>query len=239
MSDEKFTTTYRPAFVKPKGPSEHKFTVIIAGRGARYPGEATLVLDGVTLDPAKYDDWLLGGRYLKLADPENFPGWVSWSNQVKDQPKPTDMVERMRARWDSFTEVVGPAVTDFTPSIAGLPGTIVDSPKNAIAAALDRFTDVSGNAVHVTDLAGLQEALNSLIAPPVTAQVLQARGKTMIELVALGLLNDDDMANHMADCFTAITGKPCTAKHAEAFIASLRGLQTLLSGVAVQSGDKG
>lgn len=217
--------------------SEHNFTVIIAGHGVPHAGEITLKLNDIELNPAKYDDWLLGGHYLKLADADNFDGWVSWSCQSKGTVASLDDMTR---RWESFTEVVTghPPVTDLAPVIDGQAGELVDSPKNAIAIALDRFTDVSGNAVHVTDLAGLQEALNEIITPAVAApQVLQARGKTMIELVALGLLNDDDMANHMADCFTAITGKPCTAKHAEAFIASLRGLQTLLSGVAVHPGD--
>lgn len=219
--------------------SKHEFAVSIAGPDAPNPGEVTLVLNGVTLDLNAYDDWSLGGRYLKLADRNNFQTWVDWSNQHLSVKADR---EKMLRVWESFSTIAlhHPPVTDFTPAIDGQAGELADSPKNAIAIALDRFTDVSGNAVHVTDLAGLQEALNEIISPAVAApQVLQARGNTMIELVALGLLNDDDMANHMADCFTAITGKPCTAKHAEAFIASLRGLQTLLSGVAVQSGDKG
>jgi hypothetical protein len=223
--------------------SDHNFTVIIAGHGVSNAGEITLKLNEVTLDPARYEDWLNGGRYLKLADPANFNGWVSWSNQDKSMPKLPNYLALMQKRWDSFTEVVtGHApVTDFTPTIEGQAGELATSTKNAIAAALDRFTDERCGQLYVTDMGELQEALNELIpSPPVAAQVLQARGQTMLELVALGLLSDEDMANHMADCFTAITGKPCTAKHAEAFIASLRGLQTLLSGVAVVPvSDKG
>lgn len=219
--------------------SDHKFTVIIAGHGVSNAGEITLKLDDVTLDPAKYDDWLNGGRYLKLADPANFNGWVSWSNQAKDMPKPANYLERMQSRWDSFTEVVtGHApVTDFTPTIEGQAGELATSTKNAIAAALDRFTDISGNAVHVTDLAGLQAALNDLIpSPPVAAEVLQAKGNTLIELVQMGLMTDEDMANHLADCASNLAGQPFTAKRIMSILTGLRDLQDLVYGLNEKAG---
>jgi hypothetical protein len=229
-------------------------------------GEVVLVLDGTTLNPAKYDDWMKAALYLHNTGLQsNFDVWVNWSRQNYG-PTPTN--EAFAAAWLNLgkpSATIFPSTFGMWPSpcrpgvsaeiqplgerIAegimanqeGLPAELVDSPQNTIAALLDRFTEKS--EIHVdptwtiTDLSALQYELNKLIAPPVVApEVLEAKGHTLKDLVSLGLMTDEDMANHLADCAASLPGPAFTAKRIMSILTGLRDFQDLVYGLNEKAG---
>jgi len=110
----------------------------------------------------------------------------------------------------------------------------VQSSRSRIGQILDRFTQsvseatISGQTLVVQNLTELQQQLADLVETLITErigqqQVLKARGATVLDCHQLGLLSDDDMANHMADCLMVILGKPVGAKAAKAVILAAAG----------------
>jgi hypothetical protein len=87
---------------------------------------------------------------------------------------------------------------------------------------------ISDSSLVVRNLPELQQQLADLVETLITErigqqQVLKARGATVLDCHQLGLLSDDDMANHMADCLMVILGKPVGAKAAKAVILAAAG----------------
>lgn len=120
----------------------------------------------------------------------------------------------------------------------------VQSSRSRIGQVLDRFTTsaylitgypfsldschdedagISSDNLIVSDLPALQQQLADLVETLITErigqqQILKARGATVLDCHQLGLLSDDDMANHLADCLMVIMGKPVGAKAAKSII---------------------
>lgn len=102
----------------------------------------------------------------------------------------------------------------------------VQSSRSRIGQVLDRFTQsvseatISDQTLVLRNLPELQQQLADLVETLITErigqqQVLKARGATVLDCHELGLLSDDDMANHMADCLMVVLGKPVGAKAAK------------------------
>lgn len=211
--------------------------------------DVVLVLDGTTLNPAVYDDWVLGGRYLKgVRDSAgNFDTWVSWSKQAGSVAFLTteDYLKRWKSigvdtisgAWPTPSITTPPAAQSLSQPLPTDGADLANTPRNAIAAILDKYTNDRCGLLYVEDISELQNALTDLMAPPPTpAPVLEAKGHTLIDLVSLGLLTDEDMANHLADCAESLTGQRFTAKRIMDILHGLRGLQDLVYGLNEKAG---
>jgi len=220
----------------------------------------TLTLDDTTLNPAHYDDWLEAAHYLRTVsrtpkeENDNYKVWVDWSRQAPAY-KDTSM-DVFAKKWLSLepTTAFAETLADLRDTLAPEPlGTAWptppdsfraehaikrDTPANAIATILDQNTAERCGQLYIENVAKLQQELTDLISPkPEPAQlVLEAKGHTLIDLVQLGLLSDEDMANHLADCAASLSGQPFSAKRIMDILHGLRGLQDLVYGLNVKAG---
>lgn len=245
---------------------DHEFKVITHVPPAPNAGEVVLVLDGTTLNPAKYDDWAQAALYLHNTDmgdddiDQAFELWVTWSQQTVGIPTVTK--DAARAYWQNLGGSSASMAPSKAPMWGNCPGVsaepqqlgqriaegiianqdaraaeLVDSPQNTIAALLERFTNERCGQIYIEDVAALQQALNDLIAPPVVApEVLEAKGHTLKDLVSLGLITDEDMANHLADCAASLPGPAFTAKRIMSILTGLRDFQDLVYGLNDKAG---
>lgn len=107
-------------------------------------------------------------------------------------------------------------------------GQLLDEHTNLADTLTDSWADqgrvaVDPDAIIVDNLPKLQQRLADLFAElhkhhTADQLVLKARGATVQDCHSLGLLSDDDMANHLADCLMVILGKPVSAKAAKAIM---------------------
>lgn len=157
---------------------------------------------------------------------------TNWYGQAEQQV--TD--EALKTWWDSVLPA-GQLSPEQQPN---------QSARSRIGHVLDRFTETAGDLVGYSfdlrcaqlseetindqtlvlrDLPALQQELADLFASILTQhagqqQVLKARGATVLDCHQLGLLSDDDMANHLADCLMVMLDKPVGAKAAKSIMLS-------------------
>ncbi len=158
-----------------------------------------------------------------------------WHGQAEAQMPDLDLL----AMWQS---VLPAERFDDKLQASDVPGAILSS-RSRIGTLLDEHTALAGtlfganfemtdeqgalvinqDSIIVDDLPKLQQRLADLFDELTKSQadqqlVLKARGVTVQDCHTLGLLSDDDMANHLADCLTVVLGKPVGAKAAKAVI---------------------
>jgi hypothetical protein len=206
------------------------------------PRQVRLYLKRGELDCTKYDDWMAGAAALRSPDRRPpainsdeiaYRLWVEWSEQSPFERHTPDL----KKVWDSFPAerfADAPDIPEPVQSSRSRVGQVLNrftqSAGNVVGYSFDLYSSesvsedtISGQTLVVRNLPELQQQLADLVETLITErigqqQVLKARGATVLDCHQLGLLSDDDMANHMADCLMVLLGKPVGAKAAKSIM---------------------